>query len=162
MRGIPGSGKSTIALKLAQCLRATLVEYDDIKSELIDVIDRKLIARTAYNIAKSLVKTNLKAKNDIIFDSLGYFSSAFRDYRKNLPQHYKLIIFECEAEDPPLIHKRILNRKDIKKSQNRIVFNVADSKKKIEKVKHIYNWKLKTNKPIHETLNEALRFLRLI
>ena len=99
MRGVSGSGKSTVARKLASEMKAVLVEYDDIKSGLVDLLKNDNLAPTSYEISRNLIKSNLIIGNNVIFDSLGYFEENYKKCKKLLPKDYKMVIIECRCDD---------------------------------------------------------------
>lgn len=162
MRGISGSGKSTVAKKLASKLDATLIEYDDIKSELVDVLQCDNLAPISYKIARNLIKSNLAFGNNVIFDSLGYFEENYRKCKRLLPKEYKMVIIECKCENKEVLRRRLLNRKNIKRAQGNDYESAINSIAKMETIKHPHFFVLDTTKSINLAVDLVINYLESI
>jgi len=73
MSGIPGTGKSTLARKIASMTNAVLLDSDVVKTSILNSfennIDFKFAGKISYEMIFSLVDSNLAIGNSVIIDS---------------------------------------------------------------------------------------------
>ena len=110
MSGLPGSGKSTIAERIAQRLKIPILSVDPIESAII----KAGIARSfetgvaAYLVAQSLAGEQLKLGNPVIIDAVNAEEEG-KDTWRSLAQHYEvdMIILDVFMSDQALHQQRV-------------------------------------------------------
>jgi predicted kinase len=113
MSGLPGSGKSTIAERIAQRLRVPVLSVDPIESAII----RAGIARSfetglaAYLVAEALASEQLKIGMSVIVDAVNAEEEG-KDVWRGLARHYGQdpIVLEVVVADEALHRQRVESR----------------------------------------------------
>lgn len=110
MKGMPGSGKSTVSRVLSRVLGWPLVDKDDIK----DVLDGRapdpggLAYHTMFNVARRQLLQGLS----VICDSPLTFPGLYVDARQLASETGALLaVVECECPDQGLLRERIESRR---------------------------------------------------
>lgn len=67
--GLPASGKSTLAIKLARKLNATFVRIDTVEQGLRDLCNYK-VEGEGYRLSYRIARDNLEIGNDVVADSV--------------------------------------------------------------------------------------------
>ncbi len=68
--GLPASGKTTLAHKLASKLRATYLRVDTIEASLRDKTEVPELGKKCYRVAHYIARENLRLGNSVIGDSV--------------------------------------------------------------------------------------------
>ena len=112
LKGLPGSGKSTLGRALAQKLGCALVDKDDIK----DIIDGHSdgAGRLAYEVMFNIARKQLRVGNSAICDSpLTYEELYRRACRLAREEDASLAVVECVCPDTEEWQQRIEGRKEL-------------------------------------------------
>jgi Predicted kinase len=110
--GLPGSGKSTIAKKIASTLRATHLRIDTIEQGLRDLCNIQ-VQGEGYRLSYRIAKDNLSIGNNVISDSCNPWKltrNEWENVAKECNSNYVNIEIICSNISE---HKeRIINRKN--------------------------------------------------
>lgn len=112
MSGLPGSGKSTVAERLATKLNLPLLSVDPIESAIIRAGIKKSseTGLAAYMVARELAAEQIKLGNSVIIDAVNAEEEA-KDTWRNLARDFKLSLTVIEtALDETEHRKRIKSR----------------------------------------------------
>lgn len=113
MSGLPGSGKSTIAERLAQALRIPVFSVDPIESAIIQSGIAKSFETglAAYVVAEALASAQLKLGMSVIIDAVNAEEEG-KEVWRGLAKRYGLhpIILEVVVSDQALHRKRLESR----------------------------------------------------
>lgn len=113
MSGLPGSGKSTIAERIAQRLKISVFSVDPIESAIIKAgIGRSFeTGFAAYLVAQTLANEQLRLGNSAIIDAVNAEEEG-KDTWRSLAQRYNLdlIILDVFMSDQALHRTRIESR----------------------------------------------------
>jgi hypothetical protein len=153
--GLPGTGKSTVANRLAKRINARVLRTDEIRKRLFakpkyTEEEKEIVYKTLFLIAENL----LRARRNVVIDGTFYKRSLRRQiYRTAALRRSKLIIVECIASEEAIA------RRMKRREKRRIRLSDADFEvyKKIKREyepiisEHIV---LDTTRPLNETLNE--------
>ncbi|MEI8407215.1 MULTISPECIES: AAA family ATPase [unclassified Kribbella] len=112
MSGVPGSGKSTIAAHVVDTFGAVAVDYDVIKTALLDAgVDLAGSAKPAYEVMYALARHALAQGHDVIMDSPCFWPRILTEGMEIARQHdatYRYI--ECQIHDLKLLDERLARR----------------------------------------------------
>ena len=112
LKGLPGSGKSTLGRALAQKLGWALVDKDDIK----DIIDGHSdgAGRLAYEVMFNIARRQLRVGNSAICDSPLTYEELYRQAcRLAREEDASLAVVECVCPDVQEWQRRIEGRKEL-------------------------------------------------
>lgn len=112
MSGVPGSGKSTVAAYVADTYGAVAVDYDVIKTALLDAgVDVAGSAGPAYEVMYALARRVLGQGHDVIMDSPCFWPRILTEGMEIAREHdatYRYI--ECQVRDLKLVDERLRQR----------------------------------------------------
>lgn len=100
--GLPAVGKTTIAKKLAQQLKAAYIRIDTIEQTLLDIgaVRKENMEGKGYNIAYSIAKENIRNKVPVIVDCVNPIEQTRKDFRSiALDCHCKYLEIEVICSD---------------------------------------------------------------
>lgn len=112
MSGAPGSGKSTIALRLARSIDGVVINHDLLKSFFLDTntpFDQA--AKLAYNLDWVLAEDLLKQGRSVIIDSVCNYATLLEKGAAVAEQYgceYRFV--ECRVEDVEVLDRRLRGR----------------------------------------------------
>jgi predicted kinase len=113
LSGLPGSGKSTIAERLAERLHLTVFSVDPIESAIVKAgIQRSFeTGVAAYLVAEALASEQLKLGNSVIIDAVNAEEEG-KDVWRGLARKHKLelIVLQVIVSDRALHKQRIESR----------------------------------------------------
>jgi predicted kinase len=113
MSGLPGSGKSTIAERLAQRLRIPIFSVDPIESAMLKagIAQSFETGLAAYLVAETLASEQLKLGISVIIDAVNAEEEG-KDVWRGLANRYglKLTILEVVVSDEALHRRRLESR----------------------------------------------------
>lgn len=110
--GLPGSGKSALAERLARHLRAPILSVDPIESALLEAgIDRSFATGVAaYNVAQACADQFLATGLDVVVDAVNAVDAARDAWRSLATRHeVPLRVIECVL-DPGESSRRLSGR----------------------------------------------------
>jgi hypothetical protein len=159
--GLPGTGKSTIAMHLARRLRATVLRTDVIRKQLFPEPkyteeEKELVYRVTFLIAEYL----LRAERNVILDGTFYKRSLReRVYQLAKAMKTKLIIVECCA--PEAVVKQRMEMRAKKKNiptdaDFEVYKKIRDQFEPLQRPRVIVD----TSNPLEENLAEIMRYIR--
>lgn len=112
MSGIPGSGKSTVAAHVVATHRAVAVDYDVIKSAILDAgFDLTASTRAAYEVMYAQARHVLAQGHPVVMDSPCFWPRILNEGMEIARQHnatYRYI--ECQIHDLELLDERLAQR----------------------------------------------------
>lgn len=112
MSGVPGSGKSTIAVAIAPALQAIVLDHDDTKSAILEVgIGNDLAGQVSYSVIKALARRYISEGKSVIIDSPCLYTPLL-EYGLEVARRYEAVYryIECRLEDVDLIDTRLRQR----------------------------------------------------
>jgi predicted kinase len=112
MSGVPGSGKSTVAAHVARTFGAVAVDYDVIKSAILDAgFDLDSARKASYEVMYAQARHVLTQGHPVIMDSPCFWPRIITEGMKIAHDHnaaYRFI--ECQIEDLQLLNTRLAQR----------------------------------------------------
>jgi predicted kinase len=112
MSGVPGAGKSTVAAHVVDAFGAVAVDYDVIKSAVLDAgVDLADSAKAAYEVMYGLARHLLGQGHHVIMDSPCFWPNILNQGMEIAKAHdarYKYI--ECQVRDLKLLDERLSRR----------------------------------------------------
>ncbi|MFF0270234.1 AAA family ATPase [Kribbella sp. NPDC004536] len=112
MSGVPGSGKSTVAAHVVAAHRAVAVDYDVVKSAILDAgFDLTASTKAAYEVMYAQARHVLAQGHSVIMDSPCFWPRILSEGMEIAKQHdaaYKYI--ECQLDDLHLLDERLAHR----------------------------------------------------
>jgi predicted kinase len=112
MSGVPGSGKSTVAMALAKKIDAVAIDHDLLRSQLLESsIPFDQSAKLAYSLQWALGDNMLRQGRNIIFDSTCNYDEALARGLEIARKHdceYKYV--ECRTRDFAMVEARLASR----------------------------------------------------
>ena len=96
--GLPGSGKSTLSMKLATALKATFLRIDTVEQGLRDICHITQIDGKGYRLSYRLAQDNLRLGNLVIADSVNpeeFTRQEWNSVAKDIEAHYINILVVC-------------------------------------------------------------------
>jgi len=160
-RGPPGVGKSTIARGLGAKLKIPVIDYDDVKGELVSYLQMPELAIASYNIVNNLLRTNSSLGFPVIFDSHGYYKEAF-DKCVSLVGLGQILLVNCQCSSEEEWRLRLAARaRTTKKSQiNDLERIIATTN--MEPVEARYPIDIDTVNPVDHNVSLIIGYLRQI
>jgi hypothetical protein len=158
--GLPGTGKSTLAMHLARRLRATVLRTDVIRKQLFPQPkyteeEKELVYKVTFLIAEYL----LRAGKNVILDGTFYKRSLRqRVYQLARAVKTKLIIVECGA--PEAVVKQRMEARAKKKNiptdaDFEVYKKIRDQFEPLQRPRVIVD----TSNPLEENLSEIMRYI---
>jgi len=112
MSGLPGSGKSTIAVGLSKILRAAILSVDPIEAAMwASGLRKEQTGMAAYAIAQALAAENLQQGLSVIIDAVNPVEAARAMWRDTAHRHaVPLTFIEVVCSDPQVHQTRVEQR----------------------------------------------------
>jgi predicted kinase len=114
VRGQGGSGKTTLSTSLAKVLRWPVLNRDDVKPVLRDVLQgESTIIGTSYAIMNTLARVQLKHDVSVILDACARFQAMEEQYVRMCAEHHAtLVVMTCVCSNHAIWEHRIAQRGD--------------------------------------------------
>lgn len=164
MSGMPGTGKTTLALALGRIYGWPVIDKDSLKSPLLTIgVSDELAGPASYELLLALAHDLLvQQRLSVILDSPGRFPTMLeqvRDMTKQVGAHLKII--QCVA-NRELRNQRISGRV-ARPSQWKVDADFTDEQEQRMFAHFPANiLKLDTSHPFEQSISEALAYLRRI
>lgn len=160
--GLPATGKSTIAYRLARRLNAVLLRTDVVRKELLPVPrytyeEKELVYNTTLLIARYLLRSGLR----VVIDGTFYKRVVrVRAYRLAEETGKRLVIVECVCPDE-VIRTRMRNRalrEDIPTDADyQVYLKIKEEFEPIQRKRIVID----TSRPLRENLEDIRRCMGL-
>ena len=112
MSGVPGAGKSTVAAHVVATFGAVAVDYDVIKSAILDAgFDLTASTKAAYEVMYAQARHVLTQGHSVVMDSPCFWPRILTEGMEIAREHnatYKYI--ECRLDDLALLDERLAQR----------------------------------------------------
>ncbi len=156
--GLPGSGKSYFATRLAELINATLIKSDEVRNKLYQ---HKTYSskekQSVYDYMLHRTKDALRENNNIILDGTFFKSKIRNQYAEKIKNNRNLIFIEVTA-DEKLIKERLQHKRADSDADFEVYQNI---RKQWEPLKERHLVLQSTNDNIDIMLNQALDYIRL-
>ncbi len=80
--GLPGTGKSTLALRLAAQMGAVYLRIDTIERAMVDAVEALSVGERGYRVAYAVAEDNLRLGHTVIADSVNPLEITRSAWRK--------------------------------------------------------------------------------
>jgi predicted kinase len=150
MSGVPGSGKSTVAAHVARTFGAVAVDYDVIKSAILDAdFDLHSATKASYEVMYAQANHVLTQGHPVIMDSPCFWPRIITEGMKIAEAHtapYRFI--ECHVEDLQLLDTRLSQRPRLRTHRPSINQPPADAGDTEEDGTYLFRtWMTRTQRP---------------
>ena len=164
MSGLPGTGKSALAERLARALGIPVFSVDPIESALLRAgIQRSFeTGLAAYLVAETLAKAHLELGQGVIIDAVNAVEPAKEMWRKLTRSHnQRLRVVECRCSDEVLHRTRLASRRRdldrrLEPTWEEVQARRAQQSRWTEPV-----FEVDSISPLEENVERALAWLRL-
>jgi len=156
--GLPGSGKTVFAKKLAEGIGAACISSDSVR---MDNIPKRTYSREekdrVYEIMAEEARAAIKEGEEVVLDATFYLEK-YRQMMREIPGGAGLRIIECVL-DEWLLRKRMENRKaeDTDSEADFEVYLKVKAEYEAIAEKHLV---INTDKPLKENLEKAIEWIR--
>jgi predicted kinase len=112
MSGVPGAGKSTVAAHVVRTFGAVAVDYDVIKSAILDVdFDLPDATKAAYEVMYAQARHVLAQGHHVVMDSPCFWPRIVSEGLRIAKEHdAKYNYIECQIDDLKLLDDRLRRR----------------------------------------------------
>lgn len=128
MSGVPGSGKSTVAAHVVDAFGAVAVDYDVIKSAVLDAgFDLASSAKAAYEVMYAQARHVLAQGHPVIMDSPCFWPRIVTEGMEIARQHdasYRYI--ECQVRDLNVLDERLRQRRRLRSHRRGVDYPPVD------------------------------------
>lgn len=115
MAGFPGSGKSTIAKKIAKRINAVVIDKDILKSSLLKYgLTQEISSKLAYDLMFDLSQFYLDQGQSIVLDTPCYYEEIIEkgmQFSNDYHASYKYL--DCKVRNFQVVSKRIQLRENM-------------------------------------------------
>jgi predicted kinase len=128
MSGVPGSGKSTVAAHVVDAFGAVAVDYDVIKSAVLDAgFDLTSSTKAAYEVMYAQAGHVLAQGHPVVMDSPCFWPRILTEGMEIARQHdanYRYI--ECQIRDLKLLDERLRRRPRLRSHRRGVDYPPVD------------------------------------
>lgn len=156
--GLPGSGKSYFALRLAKELKAKYVSSDVIRKQLFVVRKYTWEEKTkVYDVMNKEMKKAIQRGKDIVLDAT-FYKEDYRNKFKEIAAEFKEKILFIEVwADQKIILKRLIREREHSEADFSVHFHI---KKIFESLESEHLILQSTQENIMEMMGEALNYIQ--
>lgn len=156
--GLPGSGKSYFASKLAKKVRARYVSSDVIRQRLIAVrkysLDEKMIV---YNEMINEMKTTIRKDENIVLDATFYKKDVRNKFIDAAWEFDQSILFIEVLANPEIIKERLSRKRPYSEAGYSVYLKLKEVFEPLERDHLVL---CSTQENIDEMLSEALKYIQ--
>jgi len=158
--GLPGSGKSYFASRLAMQLEAEYISSDELRMKLISTRtytdQEKLLV---YNAMLTAMKEAVSRKNPVVLDATFYKEAIRRKFERTAERlHEKIIYIEVTASES-IIEDRLKMPRTLSEADFDVYLSL---RKTAEPLKQDHLVLVSTNNNIVSMLHEAIQYIETI
>ncbi|MEU4604121.1 AAA family ATPase [Kribbella sp. NPDC023972] len=128
MSGVPGSGKSTVAAYVVDTYRAVAVDYDVIRSAVLDAgFDVPSSAKAAYEVMYAQARHVLAQGHSVVMDSPCFWPRILTEGMEIAGEHdaaYRYI--ECQVRDLKVLDERLRRRPRLRSHRRGVDYPPVD------------------------------------
>lgn len=155
--GLPGSGKTYFAERLAHRIKANYISSDTLRKEIVDVPtysddEKKLIYKKMYDIMYDF----LHSKNHLVLDGTFYKAELRNSFIEEAQSIGKSINFIEIQADEELIRERLSHKRSVSDADFEIYQRIKEEFEPFRKDHLVLR---STNENINEMLNAAMGYL---
>ena len=163
MSGLPGSGKSVIAERLAEQLKLPVLSVDPIESAIIQAgIERSFeTGVAAYLVAEALASEQLKLGNSVIIDAVNAEEEG-KDVWRGLAKKYglALIVLLVTVSDRTLHKQRIESRVRDLHGFSEVTWSQVEAREKVFTAWKEPTLQLDSARDLGVVVTEAMQYIR--
>ncbi len=165
MSGLPGSGKSLIAGRLAQRLKLPIFSVDPIESAIIRAgIPRSFeTGVAAYMVAEALASEQLKLGNSVIIDAVNAEEEG-KDVWRGLARKYglELIVLLVTVSDRDLHRRRIEARVRRLHGFSEVTWDMVEARERVFTAWKEPTLTLDSSRDVGANVEEAAQYIRAL
>ena len=128
MSGVPGSGKSTVAAHVVDAFGAVAIDYDIIKSAVLDAgFDLASSTKAAYEVMYAQARHVLAQGHPVVMDSPCFWPRILTEGMEIAREHdasYRYI--ECQVRDLKLVDERLRRRPRLRSHRRGVDYPPVD------------------------------------
>jgi len=156
--GLPGSGKSFLAKRLADEIGAVHLSTDVVRNEMSPIKDYSLLGRKrVYDLMLNKAKDKINVGADVVLDGTFYLESLRELIKENLKKNTEIHYIEIVASEE-LIKKRTEETREDSDADFQVYMAL---KQAFEPMKEPHLRLISTDSNISQLMNEAMEYIAL-
>lgn len=155
--GLPGSGKSYFASRLAKMIGAKYVNSDQLRKELFSVRDYSEREKSiVYEKMLEEMKVALEKKHHLILDATFHKKNTRQLFMNEMEGRGAIVFIEVWAEEE-IIRERVKKKRDFSEADFEVYTFIRNQQEPLTEPHLILQ---STNDTIHEMLEKAVEYLK--
>jgi predicted kinase len=155
--GLPGSGKSYFASRLAKMINARHVNSDKVRKEMFtERIYSEHEKKMVYNKMLELMKEAVQQNNDLVLDATFHRKETRQMLLEEMEDHDEIIFIEIEA-DENIIRERVEKKRPFSEADFEVYKLISQQNEPLAEAHLVLK---STNDNINEMLERATKYLK--